>query len=148
MAAQPLPSSWSAQSRSAYGAPYLCHGRPQCAFPPRNSNAIPCMWPSSRPFTSPYGGEPVAGLPCTLSWASGYLAQPVARTSLNASPSPAGTETRLPASSIASARPDGALVIRNDPPPPVTVHSARELGAVSTITAPPFERPMKSRAGP
>ena len=52
-APQPSVAVWSGQSTSAYGAPYGCHGRPQCADPPRNSNAIPWMCASIRPRTSP-----------------------------------------------------------------------------------------------
>ena len=57
----PAVSVWSTQSTSAYGAPYLSHGLPQCTRPPRNSNAIVWLCASTYPRTSWYGVTPANG---------------------------------------------------------------------------------------
>ncbi len=79
---------WSSQSRSAYGAPYSCHGRPQCRLPPRNSKAIMWMWASRKPRVSPYGNGWLNGLPLTFRSISGYFGQPAAALPSATVPSP------------------------------------------------------------
>jgi hypothetical protein len=66
----PCGPSIEEQSGSAYWMPYGCHGRPQWKLPPRYSNVIQCMWPSTRPPTFP-NGRFVAGVPVAFRSASG-----------------------------------------------------------------------------
>ena len=87
----PPGPSIDAQSGSADAIPYACHGRPQWKLPPKYSNVIQCMWPSTSPPTRPYGSAPFDGVPAAFRSASGNVAQPVAgakRTPVTAAPLP------------------------------------------------------------
>src|SRR6186997_3395975 len=62
--------------------PYGCHGWPQWKLPPKYSNVIQCMCPSTTPPTLEYESGLTRGLPVAFSSASGKVAQPCAAANL------------------------------------------------------------------
>src|SRR4051812_32062139 len=121
--------------------PYGCHGRPQWNLPPRYSNVIQCMWPSTRPPTRPNDVLPFAGVPVASSEASGYTAQPLAGTNLIRPASPADAESArepAPFGPTLSTRPstDCGVSVKKSPPAGSTRQSAAGLGSLAELTLP------------
>src|SRR3954469_12567759 len=101
--------------------PYGCQGCPQWKFPPKYSNVIQCMWPSTRPPTFEYESGLTRGVPVAFSSASGKTAQPCAGANL--------TVVFLSGADL------GAIV--NEPPPAdSTTKSAAGLGWPAGVSDP------------
>src|SRR3954447_1860250 len=93
--------------------PYGSHGLPQWKLPPKYSNVIQCMWPSTRPPTFEYESGLLRGEPVASSSASRKTAQPCAGANL--------TVVFLSAA-------DFGAIVKAPPPASSTVKSAAGLG--------------------
>ncbi len=138
------------QSGSAAGIPYGDHGRPQWKLPPRYSKFIQCMWPSSRPLTSPYEVSPRLGVPLTFSSASGKAAHPEAGAKLKrvASPAPLrGTSTSwVPETASTLLGADFGERVKPPAAASSTTQSAAGLGCAAGPTVSPAPAARKSPA--